>query len=73
MRCDHPATHGVSADLGIRSNLVIEQARELSERVVASLPVVIERFKGQFGQSPVLERLPIVIRRLIRRVTSQLK
>jgi len=64
---------GLANDLGIRSNLLIEQAKELSERVVASLPVVIESFRHQFGESPMLGRLPIVIRKLTRRLMSQLR
>ena len=64
---------GLANDIGIRTSLVIEQAKELSERVVASLPIVIESYRQQFGESPLLERLPIVIRKLIRRVKSQLK
>jgi len=64
---------GLASDLGVRSNLVIEQVKELSERVVASLPIVIESYRQQFGESPVLERLPTVIRKLIRRVKSQIK
>lgn len=64
---------GLANDLGIRTNLVSEQVKELSERVVASLPIVIESYRQQYGESPVLERLPIVIRKLIRRVQSQLK
>ncbi len=64
---------GLANDLGIRSNLLIEQAKELSERVVALLPVVIESFRHQFGESPILGRLPIVIRKLARRLMSQLR
>lgn len=63
----------VGADLSFRPKLVIEQARELSELILAALPTVIQRFNEEFGPSPVLERLPITIRRLVRRVNSQLK
>lgn len=60
-------------DLGIRSNLVIEQAKELADRIMLSLPLVIDAFREQYDDSPVLQRLPAIIRKLVRRLSSQLK
>jgi serine/threonine-protein kinase HipA len=63
----------LAEDLGIRPNIVLEQAKELSERIAISLPRVVSGFREQFGDSPVLGRLPGIIRKLVRRVSSQLK
>jgi serine/threonine-protein kinase HipA len=60
-------------DLGIRSNIVIEQAKELAGRIAISLPLVMDGYQEQFGDSPVLQRLPGIVRKLVRRVISQLK
>lgn len=60
-------------DLGIRSNIVIEQAQEMADRIAISLPLVMDRYREQFGDSPVLQRLPGIVRKLVRRVSSQLK
>jgi serine/threonine-protein kinase HipA len=60
-------------DLGIRSSIVMDQAKELAERIAVSLPLVVDDYRQQFGESPVLQRLPIVISKLLRRVSSQLK
>lgn len=59
--------------LGIRPNIVLEQAKELAERISISLPGVVSGFRDQFGDSPVLRRLPGIIRKLVRCVSSQLK
>ncbi len=64
---------GLADDLGVRASIVMDQAKELADRIVLALPLVVEDYQLQFGESPVLERLPIVIRKLVRRVSSQLK
>lgn len=60
-------------DLGVRSNIVIEQVKELADRIATSLPLVVSGFRERFGDSPVLQRLPRIIRKQVRRVISQLK
>ncbi|MFO0820453.1 MAG: HipA domain-containing protein [Pirellulales bacterium] len=60
-------------ELAVRPKLVVEQTREFAELLTTALPSVVGRFRVEYGPSPVLERLPIVIRKLVRRVTSQLK
>ncbi len=59
-------------DLGFRPKLVTDLAVEFAEKIRDALPTAIEIFSNRFGQSPVLERLPIIIRKQIRRVRSQL-
>lgn len=50
----------------------LKQCAQVIREHVA-MPLVVEDYRQQFGESPVLERLPIVIRKLVRRVSSQLK
>lgn len=63
----------LAEDLGIRSSIVIEQAKELADRIAISLPLVVDGYRERFGDSPVLQRLPGIVRKLVRRVSSQLK
>jgi serine/threonine-protein kinase HipA len=63
----------LAEDLGIRSNIVIEQAKELADRIAISLPLVVDGYREHYGDSPVLQRLPGIVRKQVRRVSSQLK
>jgi serine/threonine-protein kinase HipA len=64
---------GFASDFAIRVKLVSEEMQELSERMLVALPAVIANFRDLYGESPVLERLPIVIRKIVRRVNTQWK
>ncbi len=44
-----------------------------SERIQATLPAVIEAYSKLYGDSPVLERLPIAIRKTNRRLRTRTK
>jgi serine/threonine-protein kinase HipA len=63
----------LAEDLGIRSSIVIEQAKEMADRIAISLPLVMDRYRERFGDSPVLKRLPGIVRKLVRRASSELK
>lgn len=63
----------LAVELDFRSKLVLEQAQMQIDNVLAALPVATSKFASQFGDSPVLERLPLVIRKCTRRLKSQLK
>ena len=64
---------GLASDLGFQPRFVLEQARQFSQRIDEALPISIEAYNNLFGPSPVLERLPIIIRKQIRRLKSQLR
>lgn len=64
---------GFASDLGIRPHLAARALDDMMERVISGLGQVTTHFAERFGDSAVLERLPIVIRKQIRRVRSQLK
>ena len=64
---------GLAKDFGLPSRVVIGQAKGLMGQVLDTLPKVVENYGNRYGESPALERLPIVIRKLIRRVKSQLQ
>ena len=63
----------LAKDFGFRSSLVLEQANTLLDKVSSGLPNTVENYSSRFGGSPVIERLPITIRKLSRRLRSQLK
>lgn len=64
---------GLAADFAIRTKLVTEETQELAEKIITVLPEVIANFRDLYGESPVLDRLPIVIRKIVRRVNTQMK
>jgi serine/threonine-protein kinase HipA len=64
---------GLAQDLGFRPNLVLDQANVLADQILAALPTVAERYRNEFGPTPVLERVPMVVHKLIRRVKRNLK
>jgi hypothetical protein len=42
----------------------------LSEQVTRAIPGTVQRFHDMYGTSPVLERIPMIIRKQIRRVKT---
>lgn len=64
---------GLASDLVFQPKFILEQAQQFSQRIDEALPISIEAYNNQFGQSPVLERLPMIIRKQIRRMGSQWK
>ena len=65
--------HALAADLNIRPNLVIRKAYTLIDQISGALPETAAVFADRFGDSPVIERLPIIVRKQIRRLNTQLK
>lgn len=63
----------LAEDFGFRAHVVREQARLLADRLADQLPVTIATFADRYGDSPVLERLPLIIGKLVRRARVQLQ
>jgi DNA-binding FadR family transcriptional regulator len=62
----------LAADLQIHSRVVLRSVSEMIENITNSLPRVTDQFVEMYGQSPVIERLPLAIRKQIRRIARQL-
>jgi serine/threonine-protein kinase HipA len=60
-------------DFAFRPSVVGEQTTSLCDKVSTRLPTVMEKYASRFGDSAVLERLPQLIRKLLRRLESQLQ
>ncbi len=60
-------------DLGVRATVVLKAADSLSEQLRQTMPEVVTRFADTFGPSPILERIPIIIHKQIRRLTTLLR
>lgn len=60
----------LAADFGFRANIVVDQLSELADRVKESLPVASDKYRERFGDSPILTRIPTIVRKLVRRVQS---
>jgi serine/threonine-protein kinase HipA len=63
----------LAEDFGWRIPLVLNEVRQLSDSLGERLAETGEVFRTRFGNSPMLERLPLIIRRNLRRVRSQLR
>ncbi len=64
---------GLAFDFGFRPKLVLEKVKTLIQKVSNGLPTTVDQFASRFGDSPIIERLPILIRKLIRRLSLQMK
>ena len=62
----------LAADLQMRPNAVIRAATSLVEQLPEAIAETTQSFADRFGDSPVIRRLPIIIRKQIRRLSSQL-
>ena len=65
--------HAMADDLGVRPAVVLNTATGLSEQLLQTMPDVVNRFRDTFGPSPILERIPIIINKQIRRLTTLLR
>lgn len=63
----------LAADLSIRPNAALQEANALLDQISEALPPTSERFAERFGSSPIIERLPIILRKQIRRMHAQLR
>ena len=65
--------HAMADDLGVRAPVVIKAAASLSEQLTQVMPETVNRFADTYGTSPVLERIPIIVRKQIRRLKKLLE
>jgi serine/threonine-protein kinase HipA len=63
----------LAEDLSIRPKAAIQEASALIDQLSEALPQTADRFVERFGTSPVTERLPIIIRKQLRRMHLQLR
>ena len=61
----------LASDLKLRPKLVLGVADTLLEQIAGALDGVSASFLKLYGDSPILERIPMVIRRQLRRARSQ--
>jgi hypothetical protein len=61
----------MAADLKVRPKVVLDVAEALMEKIDGSLEGVSANYLELYGDSPILERIPLVIRRQLRRARSQ--
>ena len=65
--------HALADDLGVRATVVTKAATTMSEQLQQTIPDVVTRFADVFGPSPVLERIPIIVRKQLRRLKPTLR
>ena len=65
--------HAMADDLGVRATVVLKATASLSELLHQTMPDVVTRFADTWGTSPILERIPIIVRKQIRRLKTLLR
>jgi len=65
--------HAMADDFGVRAPMILKAAASLSEQLTQVIPEVVGQFAGSYGTSPVLERIPIIVRKQIRRIKKLLE
>jgi len=65
--------HALADDLGVRATVVTKAAASMSDQLQQTIPDVVTRFADIFGASPVLERIPIIVRKQLRRLKTTLR
>lgn len=70
IRLSHLQT--LATDLRINAKAVIGTATRLCDQISDALTETAQKFESQFGPSPVLERIPLIIRKQIRRLRQAL-
>lgn len=65
--------HAFAEDLGVRPNVIAKAAAALSDTLHTVIRDTVAQFADTFGSSPVLERIPIIVRKQIRRMRSLLR
>ncbi len=63
----------LATELNMRPNVVIAATSALIEELPTALTSTVAQFADRYGDSPVLERLPIIVRKQIRRTLAALK
>ena len=58
----------MATDLGVRPAVVAKALTSVSEQMIEAIPETVQKFRDSYGTSPVLERIPMIIRKQIRRV-----
>ncbi len=61
----------LARDIGVSRSLVFDTLQQLSDALLRELPNTAQRFAECYGDSPITERLPLIIRKQINR-TRQL-
>lgn len=62
----------LGADLSIQAKMVIRTAVDLCDQLCEALPGTAQDFESRYGASPVLERIPRIVTKQIRRLRQQL-
>lgn len=65
--------HSLADDLGVRATVVTKATASMCDQLQQAMPDVAKHFADTFGPSPVLERIPIIVRKQLRRLKTTLR
>ena len=63
----------MAKELEVRESFVTDMTVEMGERLMANLPAAVEEFRGRFGDSPILQRIPKVVTKRVRKTLQSFK
>lgn len=63
----------LASNLHINANAVVRETNLMIDQISEALPHSIENFATQFGDSPAIQRIPIIVRKQLRRLKNLLK
>lgn len=66
-----PQLAAFAVDFGVQHRLVLDVFDQLLDAIPGSLDAVVAEWSSRYGSSPILARLPLMIRRNVRRIKTQ--
>lgn len=66
-----PQLAGMAIDLGVQHRIVFDVFEQLLEAIPPALDEVVSQWTSRYGTSPILHRIPLIIRKQIRRAKTQ--
>lgn len=66
-----PQLAALAVDFGVQHRLVLDVFDQLLAAIPGSLDAVVAEWSSRYGSSPILARLPLIIRRNVRQIKTQ--
>ncbi|MEM7312619.1 MAG: type II toxin-antitoxin system HipA family toxin [Planctomycetota bacterium] len=60
----------MAEELAVRESLILSTVEKMGRNLTKQMPKVIESFRARYGDSPILERIPIKVTQQVRRTAT---
>ena len=65
-----PQLAALAVDFGVQRRLVLDVFDQLLDAIPGSLDAIVAEWSSRYGSSPIVARLPVIIRRNVRRIKT---